>query len=222
MIEAKINQVMKKVAFVTKDSTVGFGQNAYKAVSHDRVTEIVRPHFVEVGIIIVPKQREKGLSVDGKTQKGNDKIRFEAVYDVDFIDCEDTSKITVTVEAHAEGSDDKCSGKALSYAVKNAMLKVLMLETGENDEEGQKNSINEKQMAELNAIIKAQEEIRTRLRNYINASEKRDGRMVKITDIVKKTKNGRATIYKLLGEKETNFKTETLSKVCDYLDKKGA
>ena len=153
MIEAKINQVMKKVSFVTKDSTVGFGQNSYKAVSHDKVTEIVRPHFVEVGIIIVPRQVEKGVSVDGKTSKGNDKIRFEAVYDVDFIDCEDLTKLTVTVEAHAEGSDDKCSGKALSYAVKNAMLKVLMLETGENDEEGVKNSINEKQMAVLTGLI---------------------------------------------------------------------
>ena len=153
MIELKINQVMKKVAFVTKDSTVGFGQNSYKAVSHDKVTEIVRPHFVEVGIIIVPRQVAKGVSVDGKTSKGNDKIRFEALYDVDFIDCEDMSKLTVTVEAHAEGSDDKCSGKALSYAVKNAMLKVLMLETGENDEEGQKNSINEKQMALLTGLI---------------------------------------------------------------------
>jgi len=153
MIEAKINQVMKKVSFVTKDSTVGSGQNSYKAVSHDKVTEIVRPHFVEVGIIIVPRQVAKGVSVDGKTSKGNDKIRFEALYDVDFIDCEDMSKLTVTVEAHAEGSDDKCSGKALSYAVKNAMLKVLMLETGENDEEGQKNSINEKQMALLTGLI---------------------------------------------------------------------
>lgn len=153
MIEAKINQVMRKVAFVTKDSTVGFGQNSYKAVSHDKVTEIVRPHFVEVGIIIVPRQVSKGVSVDGKTSKGNDKIRFEAVYDVDFIDCDDLTKVTVTVEAHAEGSDDKCAGKALSYAVKNAMLKVLMLETGENDEEGAKNSINEKQLAVLTGLI---------------------------------------------------------------------
>lgn len=153
MIELKINQVMKKVAFVTKDSTVGVGQNSYKAVSHDKVTEIVRPHFVEVGIIIVPRQVAKGVSVDGKTSKGNDKIRFEAVYDVDFIDCDDLTKVTVTVEAHAEGSDDKCSGKALSYAVKNAMLKVLMLETGENDEEGAKNSINEKQLSVLSGLI---------------------------------------------------------------------
>jgi hypothetical protein len=153
MIYKKINDVMKKVAFVTKDATVGFGNNAYKAVTHDRVTEIVRPHFVEAGIMIVPRQQNKGVSIDGKTQKGNDKIRFEAVYEIDFIDCEDESKLTVIVEAHAEGSDDKCSGKALSYAVKNAMLKVLMLETGENDEEGAKNTIDIKQTGMLSQLI---------------------------------------------------------------------
>lgn len=151
----KINKVMESVAFVTKDSTVGYGQNSYKAVSHDRVTEIVRPHFVANKIMIVPFQVEKGISIDGKTSKGNDKIRFEAVYDVKFIDCEDSnSHLTVRVEAHAEGSDDKCAGKALSYAVKNAMLKVLMLETGENEEmEGLKNSIDAKQIATLNQLI---------------------------------------------------------------------
>jgi hypothetical protein len=153
-IYEKINKVMQSVAFVTKDSTVGFGQNAYKAVSHDKVTEIVRPHFVAQKIMIVPFQVEKGITIDGKTSKGNDKIRFEAVYDVKFIDCEDSSShLTVRVEAHAEGSDDKCAGKALSYAVKNAMLKVLMLETGENDEEGVKNTIDAKQLATINQLI---------------------------------------------------------------------
>lgn len=144
---------MQKVSFVTKNTSVGYGNSAYKAVTHDKVTEIVRPHFVEAGIMIVPRQQAKGESIAGKTQKGNDKIRFEAVYDVDFIDCDDESKLTVTVEAHAEGSDDKCAGKALSYAVKNAMLKVLMLETGENDEEGIKNTIDSKQVSMLAQLI---------------------------------------------------------------------
>lgn len=153
MIYQKINDVMAKVKFVTKDATVGFGNNAYKAVTHDRVTEIVRPHFVDAKVMILPRQAGKGISIDGKTQKGNDKIRFEALYDVDFIDCEDGSKLTVTVEAHAEGSDDKCAGKALSYAVKNAMLKVLMLETGENEEEGVKNTLDSKQIGMLSQLI---------------------------------------------------------------------
>lgn len=145
---------MQKVAFVTKDTTVGSGSRSFKGVSHDKVTEIVRPFFVEFGILTIPYQVEKGIAVQGKTQAGNDKIRFEAVYDVTFIDCEDSnSKLTVRVEAHAEGSDDKCAGKALSYAVKQAMLKVLMLETGENDEEGIKNSIDAKQTTILNQLI---------------------------------------------------------------------
>jgi hypothetical protein len=153
-IYEKLNKVMQKVAFVTKDTTVGSGARSYKGVSHDKVTEIIRPHFVEHGILTIPFQVEKGVTVAGKTQAGNDKIRFEAVYDVAFIDCEDAnSKIVVRVEAHAEGSDDKCAGKALSYAVKSAMLKVLMLETGENDEEGIKNTIDTKQAGMLAQLI---------------------------------------------------------------------
>lgn len=153
MIYQKINQVMKKVSFVMKDTNVGFGNNQYKAVTHDKVTGVVRPHFVDAGIITIPRQVSKGESVLGQTSKGNAKIRFEALYEIDFVDVEDESKITVTVEAHAEGSDDKCAGKALSYAVKNAMLKVLMLETGEDDEEGVKNTIDVKQASMLTQLI---------------------------------------------------------------------
>lgn len=144
---------MRKVSFVTKDTEVGYGNSAYKAVTHDRVTSIVRPHFIDQKVMIVPVQHEKGVSVNGKTRKADDKIRFESVYDIRFIDCEDGSSLTVTIEAHAEGSDDKCAGKALSYAVKNAMLKVLMLETGENEEEGVKNTIDTKQAAMIAQLI---------------------------------------------------------------------
>lgn len=144
---------MQSVAFVTKDTTVGSGSYAYKGVSHDRVTELVRPFFIENDILTYPVQVDKGLTIDGKTKNGADKIRFEAMYDVHFVDCDDNSEVVVRVEAHAEGSDDKCAGKALSYAVKQAMLKVLMLETGENDEEGIKNSIDAKQVATINQLI---------------------------------------------------------------------
>jgi hypothetical protein len=40
----------------------------------------------------------------------------------------------VIVSAHANDQGDKAPGKALSYAVKSAILKVLMIETGESDE----------------------------------------------------------------------------------------
>lgn len=153
-IYEKLNEVRKKVIFVHKDTTVGFGQNTFKAVSHDQVTSAVRQHFVDQGIMIIPSQLDKGVSVEGQTKSGANKIRFEAMYNITFLNMEDgADKLTVTVEAHAEGSDDKCPGKALSYATKSAMLKVLMLETGDNDEEGAKNTIDVKQTGMLAQLI---------------------------------------------------------------------
>ena len=145
---------MNKVSFVHKDTNVGFGNNSFKAVSHDKVTEVTRSHFIEAGVMVIPSQQSKGISVEGMTKNGSAKIRFEAVYDIKFINMDDPlDYITVSVEAHGEGSDDKCAGKALSYAVKSAMLKVLMLETGENDEEGVKNTIDVKQAGMLAQLI---------------------------------------------------------------------
>lgn len=153
-IYEKLNEVRKKVVFVHKDATVGFGNNTFKAVSHDQVTSAVRQHFVDQGIIIIPSQLEKGVSIEGTTKSGGNKIRFEAMYSITFLNIEDgADKLTVTVEAHAEGSDDKCPGKALSYATKSAMLKVLMLETGDNDEEGEKNTIDVKQTGMIAQLI---------------------------------------------------------------------
>ncbi len=47
---------------------------------------------------------------------------------------EPTDRITVRLDAHADDYGDKAPGKALSYATKYAILKVLMLESGENEE----------------------------------------------------------------------------------------
>lgn len=153
-IYERLNEVRKSVSYVKKDSTVGFGQNSYKAVSHDAVTTLTRQHFIDHGIMIVPMQKEKGISIDGETKSGGKKIRFEAMYDIKFVNIEDaTDYLTVTIEAHAEDNGDKAPGKALSYATKSAMLKVLMLETGEDEEEGIKNTIDSKQAGMIAQLI---------------------------------------------------------------------
>ena len=149
-----LNEVQQKVAFVVKDATVGYGNNAYKAVSHDAVLESARQHLIDAGILMNVEQIEKGVSIPGKTQKGSDKIRFEAMYKVSFIAMEDGSDLSVVCEAHAEDSGDKAANKAITYATKNAMLKVLMLKTGigETGEELQ-NTIDTKQAGMLAQLI---------------------------------------------------------------------
>lgn len=131
-IYQRVQQVMKQVAYVRKDKQV----ENYMAVTHDMVTALVRPHFVDAGIVISPRVLT-GCMVDTgrKSSKGNAAMRYEGRFEVDFVNMDEpTDRITIVLDAHADDYGDKAPGKALSYATKYAILKVLMLESGENDE----------------------------------------------------------------------------------------
>ena len=134
-IYQKLQAVMKEVAYIKKDATVS-GGGSYKAVTHDMVTAVVRPHFVTQGIVVVPRLTHGQVVDTGrKTSSGNPIIRYEGNYDVSFVNADDPADVMVIpVSAHAEDQGDKAPGKALSYATKYSILKALLLETGENDE----------------------------------------------------------------------------------------
>ena len=136
-IYQRINAIQKEVGYVKKDTEVGFGNNTYKAVSHDAVLAILRGQLVEKNIIVVPQQRDLGATLKtGETAKGKAWILFRALYDIKYI-CADnpTDFLVVSVEGHGEDQNDKADGKAITYACKMAHLKLFMLATGINDEE---------------------------------------------------------------------------------------
>ena len=168
-IYKKINDIMKKVEFVTKDGVLGVGNNKFSVVTHDKVVSVVRPHFVEAGVIIVPNQVDKGISVVGQTKSGTAKIRMEALYDVEFVDVEDGSKIVIRAEAHAEDNADKGANKCLTYAVKNALLKVLLLQTGDDINQELANKINPQQRSMLMSLITSTNTDLKEFCNYYNA-----------------------------------------------------
>ncbi len=133
-IYQRINSVMKAVKYVRKDATV----QGYKAVSHDQVLSVCRQALVDNGIVIVPTQNTakmlqmKGDGAEGKELKMS---LYEAEYTIHFVNIDKPEdKISIEVSSQAQDNGDKAPGKALSYAVKYALLKVLCLETGENDE----------------------------------------------------------------------------------------
>jgi len=169
-IYKKINNIMKKVEFVAKDGRLGFGNNTFSIVTHDKVLSVVREHFVDEGVIVVPYQIEKGISVDGAAKSGTKKIRMEAVYDVKFIDVDDGSEIVIRSEAHAEDNSDKAANKCLTYAVKNALLKILMLQTGDDINQELKNTITDKQFNMLNSLVDASKADLIEFLAYYNAT----------------------------------------------------
>jgi hypothetical protein len=129
----RINSVCKSIRYIQKDKTVSAGAaGGYRAVTHDQVTAMVRPHMVEHGIISWPVLVD---SVSNPVPEGAKQFRYEATYDIHFANTDDPGdEIIVRIQSHAMDNGDKAPGKALSYAKKYALLKLFELETGEDDE----------------------------------------------------------------------------------------
>jgi hypothetical protein len=133
-IYQRVNEVRKAVAYVRKDKRVGEG--GYLAVTHDAVTALVREHLIAYGVVIVPNIVESSTQPTGtSTAKGVPFIRYEARYRFDVVNTDDpVDRFSIYVEAHAIDQGDKAPGKAFSYAKKYAMLKLLEIESGEEEE----------------------------------------------------------------------------------------
>ena len=130
-IYQRLNEVRREVAYVRKDSKV----QGYTAVTHDQVTASARPSLIEHGVMMVPRQTASEIAQVGETRQGTPVIRYAGWYEFDFVNVDNPDdKITVTIESHANDHGDKAPGKALSYATKYALLKVLAIETGDDEE----------------------------------------------------------------------------------------
>jgi hypothetical protein len=136
-IYQRINAVRKKVDYVQKNKSVSTGSSgSYKAVTHDEITGVVRPHLIENGIVIVPSLKSSKVSATiNKDGTPSNVIRYEATYEFKVVNEDDPQDFCVMeIEAHANDNQDKAPGKALSYAKKYAVLKLFEIETGEDEE----------------------------------------------------------------------------------------
>lgn len=122
----RLNAVMKEFSYLQKDATIKTKGGSYEVVTHDAVTALLRPHLVKHGIIVLPAM----TSLD---MLENNRAMVQML--VTFMNVDDREDY-ISVESCAISDDygDKGPGKACSYAVKYAYLKVFMIETGEEEE----------------------------------------------------------------------------------------
>jgi len=119
-IAQRISAAMADVDYVQKEKKSGMN---YSIVSHDAVTAKVRPILHKHGVVYYPRN----MTIE---QVGN---RTQAVFDVRFENIDDrTDFIDVATFGYGVDPQDKGPGKAMSYGVKYALLKVLGLETGDD------------------------------------------------------------------------------------------
>lgn len=120
----KLHAAMGDVDYVAKEKKQGM---RYSIVTHDAVTAKVRPVLHKHGVIYYPLDIRR-------SQNGN---RTELDMTVRFVAVEDGSFIDVASGGYGIDDQDKGVGKAISYAVKYALLKALGLETGDDPDEDQ-------------------------------------------------------------------------------------
>lgn len=121
----RINAVMQELDYLQKEKKQGM---QYSFVSHDKVTGAIRPLLVKHGIVCFPTD----FNVK---QEGN---RTQLQCKVVFVNIENHSdKIAVDSFGYGIDAQDKGPGKAISYAVKYALLKTFALETGDDPDQDQ-------------------------------------------------------------------------------------
>ena len=159
-IAQRINAVMGEVDYIQKEKKAGM---QYTIVSHDKVTGLVRPFLHQHGVIYYPRD----LSVN---QNGN---RTEAVFSVRFENIDDRADyIDVATFGYGVDTQDKGPGKAMSYGVKYALLKLLGLETGDDPDEEQ-GAKAEHKSADRGPISGAQYDTLADMIDQANASKER-------------------------------------------------
>lgn len=140
-VHQRIAAAMHKVSYVQKERKQGM---RYSIVSHDAVTAKVRPALLEVGVIYYPVGLTSGQT--GNRTNAEMVVRFANIDNpADYID----------VPSFGYGIDDqdKGPGKAMSYAVKYALLKALGLESGDDPDEDQNVVFNNPIVAALETAI---------------------------------------------------------------------
>ena len=150
----RLNAVQKKITYIQKEKKAGM---RYSIVSHDAVTAKVRDPLVEEGVLYFPSN----LRME---QVGN---RTQCSMLVKFVNIDNPEDfIEVASAGYGIDDQDKGPGKAISYAVKYALLKALGLESGDDPDMDQETEYEDavtiaiKEFENDVALAKTEEELR--------------------------------------------------------------
>lgn len=154
----RLFEVFKEVAYIQKQEGQGL---KYKFVAHDAVVAKLRPALIAHGIFLATSVDEvKSEAMEVTDRNGIAKTVFRSTCKVTICALSvDDPEDCIAVTSYGEGLDpqDKSTGKAISYAVKYGLLKLFMLETGDEEESrynfGPRPTISEEQVAFLKDVI---------------------------------------------------------------------
>ena len=140
----KILAIMGDVQYLAKDDKVEFGKTSYKALSEEKVTSIMRNELIKHKVVVFPISQV--ASRDGSITHVDVVYRMVNVEDpTDFIE----------IASCGDGADtqDKGSGKAMTYAFKYMWLRTFALPTGEDPDKISSEELDEKAKEKKTPIV---------------------------------------------------------------------
>ena len=170
-IYEKLANIWKNVQRMAKDDKVEFGKTAYKALSEEKVTTIMRQQMVEHGLIVYPV--EMVSSRNGQLSHVDVRYRIVNVESPDEY---------IEVVSCGDGADtqDKGAGKAMTYAYKYMWLRTFGIPTGEDPDKISSAQLDAEEAERQKAIVPCSD-----CACVIEPSKKRDGSIWSAADMVK-------------------------------------
>jgi hypothetical protein len=131
----KIANIMTQVEYLKKDDKVEFGKTTYKAMSEEKVTMIMHKKLADNKIIVYPVKmdhRRDGIIT-----------HVDVIYRM--VNAEDPNDF-IEIASCGDGADtqDKGSGKAMTYAYKYMWLRTFAIPTGEDPDKISSAEIDDK------------------------------------------------------------------------------
>ena len=130
----RLNAVMAEVGAVSKDDRNA--QQGFNFRGIDAVVNAVYPALVRHGVIVVPNVTSSDYSSIEVGQKRTPMGHCRVKVNYTFVG-QGGDSITASVVAEAMDSGDKATPKAMSVALRTALLQTLMLPTDEPDPDSQ-------------------------------------------------------------------------------------
>ena len=142
-IYQRIKAVMEDIQYLAKDDQVSFGTTKYKAISEEKVTTAVRASMIKNGLVMYPETQD--ILRDGQITTVNVTYRMVNI---------DNPDEQIQIASSGQGSDtqDKGSGKAMTYAFKYALLRTFMIPTGEDPDKISSAELDARQELETPAV----------------------------------------------------------------------
>ena len=137
-IYEKIAAIMTDVQYLAKDDRVEFGNTKYRALSEEKVTTIMRAELLQHKLVVFP--------VSQTASRTGSITHVDVTYRL--VNIENPEEY-IEIASCGDGADtqDKGSGKAMTYAFKYMWLRTFALPTGEDPDKISSAELDAKQAA---------------------------------------------------------------------------